>query len=203
MKLPKFMKRFSSKEQESQESQPKEQIVNKTAEEIWYIIRSRNYQWDNFNKVVDYIENIIVWVLENDAKLLGLKHDIYKKELWLALMLPWIISEEYFDRQMAKHDPELEDIYQRNQVTRVSTDSLRRYYILRALDEILKISSAEEFGNRNYKIWNVEINSFEDLQHNRILLQNMREKFENYKIPGFKEAVQYAAQNGINTNFYE
>jgi hypothetical protein len=34
MKLPKFMKRFSSKEQESQESQPKEQIVNKTAEEI-------------------------------------------------------------------------------------------------------------------------------------------------------------------------
>ena len=197
------MKRFSSKEQESQESQPKEQIVNKTAEEIWYIIRSRNYQWDNFNKVVDYIENIIVWVLENDAKLLGLKHDIYKKELWLALMLPWIISEEYFDRQMAKHDPELEDIYQRNQVTRVSTDSLRRYYILKALDEILKISSAEEFGNRNYKIWNVEINSFEDLQHNRILLQNMREKFENYKIPGFKEAVQYAAQNGINTNFYE
>lgn len=203
MKLPKFMKRFSSKEQESQESQPKEQIVNKTAEEIWYIIRSRNYQWDNFNKVVDYIENIIVWVLENDAKLLGLKHDIYKKELWLALMLPWIISEEYFDRQMAKHDPELEDIYQRNQVTRVSTDSLRRYYILKALDEILKISSAEEFGNRNYKIWNVEINSFEDLQHNRTLLQNMREEFESYKIPGFKEAVQYAAQNGINTNFYE
>jgi hypothetical protein len=53
---------------------------------------------------------------------------------------------------MAKHDPELEDIYQRNQVTRVSTDSLRRYYILKALDAILKKSSAEEFGNRNYKI---------------------------------------------------
>jgi hypothetical protein len=34
MKLPNFMKRFSSKEQEKQEIQPKEKIENKTAEEI-------------------------------------------------------------------------------------------------------------------------------------------------------------------------
>ena len=202
MKLPNFMKRFSSKEQEKQKNQPKEKIENKTAEEIWNIIRSRNYQWDNFNKVVNYIESIIVWVLENDAKLCGLRQKVYTKELWLALMLPWFFGEEYFNKQMAKHDPELEDIHQRNQVTRVSTDSLRRYYILKALNEILKISSTEEFGDKNYKIWKLEINSFEDLEQNRAKLQTMRESFENYDIPWYKEAVEYAAQNGINTNFY-
>ena len=202
MHFPNFMKRFSSWKQERQEVQPKEKIENKTALEIWKIIRSRNYQWENFNKVVGYIENIIVWVLENDVNLLGLKHKVYTKELWVALMLPWIFGEEYLNSQIAKHDPQIEDIHQRNQVTRVSTDSLRRHYILKALDEILKISSAEEFWDKNYKIWDLEINSFEDLEQNRVQLQNIREKFENYDIPGFKEAVEYAAQNGINTNFY-
>jgi hypothetical protein len=79
---------------------------------------------------------------------------------------------------------------------------LRRYYILKVLDEILKISSTEEFGDKNYKIWKLEINSFEDLEQNRAKLQTMRESFENYDIPWYKEAVEYAAQNGINTNFY-
>ena len=202
MKLPNFLKKLSSWKQEKQEVNPKEKVGNKTAEEIWYIIRNWNYQWENFNKVVDYIENIIVWILENDVKLLGLKHKVYTKELWLALMLPWIFGEEYFNSQISKHDPEIEDMHQRNQVTRVSTDSLRRYYILKALNEILRISSEEEFGDRNYKIWDLEINSFEDLEQNRTLLENIHEKFENYDIPWFKEAVEYAAQNGVNTNFY-
>lgn len=73
---------------------------------------------------------------------------------------------------------------------------------MQALNEILKISSIEKFWNRNYKIWNIEINSFEDLQQHRNELEGMRDKWENYEIPGYKEAIEYAAENGINTNFY-
>ena len=202
MKLPNFMKRFTSREQERDNSQSREKVVNNAAREIWKIIHSWNYQWENFNKVVNYIENIIVWVLENDVKLHVIRQKVYTKELWLALMLPWFFGEEYFESQAKKHDSKIDDMYQRNQVTRVSTDSLRRHFILKALDEILKISSVEEFWDKNYKIWDIEINTFEDLEQHRAELQDMREKFENYDIPGFKEAVQYAAQNGINTNFY-
>ena len=201
MNLPNFMKRFSSWKQKEKEVQPKK-IENKTAEEIWNIIRSWNYQWENFNKVVDYIENIIVGILENDVKILRLKRGIYTKNLWLALTLPWFFGEEYFNSQIKKQDPEIEDMLQRNQVTRVSTDSLRRYFIVKALEEILKISSAEEFWNKKYKIWNIEINSFGDLEQYRTELKNMHEKFVNYDIPWFKDAVEYAARNGINTNFY-
>ncbi len=201
MKLPKFLKRFWSKEKVDKNIQS-ENVVNKTTQEIWNIIRDWNIQWENFNKVVDYIENIIVWVLENDLKLLGLRRKVYMKELWVAMMLPWNFGEEYFDSQIAKHDPEMDDMHQRNQVTRVSTDSLRRHFTLEALDEILKISSVEEFWDRNYKIWEMEINSFDGLEQHRAELQKMYEDFKNYEIPGYKEAVQYAAKNKINTNFY-
>lgn len=201
MKLPKFLKRFDSKEKMDQNTHS-ENVVNKTTQEIWNIIRDWNIQWENFNKVVEYIEKIILWVLENDVELLGLRHKMYTKNLWLALMMPWFMGEEYFNSQMEKQDPELMDMYNKNQVTRVSTDSLRRYFILKSLDKLLKISSAEEFWDKNYKIWNVEINSFEDLEQHRVELEKMRDDFENYKIPGYKEAVQYAAKNKINTNFY-
>jgi hypothetical protein len=62
-------------------------------------------------------------------------------------------------------------MYNKNIVTKVSTDSLRRHIILKALDWILKISSVEEFGENHYKIWNIEINSFEDLEKNRVQLK--------------------------------
>lgn len=201
MKLPKFLERFWSKEKVNKNIQY-ENVVNKTTQEIWKIIRDWNIQWENFNKVVDYIEKIILWVLENDVELLGLRHKVYTKNLWLALMMPWFMGEEYFNSQKEKHDPELLDMYNKNQVTRVSTDSLRRYFILKSLDKLLKISSVEDFWDGNYKIWDIEINSFEDLEKNREKLQDMYKKWKNYDIPWYKEAVEYAAQNGINTNFY-
>ena len=201
MKLPNFLKRFWSKEKVDKNTQP-ENITNHTAQEIWNIIRSWNIQWENFNKVVDYIENIILWVLKSDVELLDLRCKIYTKNLRLALIMPLFIGEEYFNGQMDKADPELLDIFNKNQVTRVSTDSLRRYFILKSLDKILKIASVDDFWDGNYKIWDIEINSFEDLEKHREKLQDMYEEWENYNIPWYREAVEYAAQNGINTNFY-
>ena len=60
MKLPNFMKRFwnRNKEQWEKNTHPREEVVNKTAEEIWNIIRSWNFQWENFKKTVNYIESI-------------------------------------------------------------------------------------------------------------------------------------------------
>ena len=200
MKLPNFMKRFwnRNKEQWEKNTHPREEVVNKTAEEIWNIIRSWNFQWENFNKTVNYIESIIVWILENDAKLMNLERVYYTGKLSLALNFPPFISTE----DLEKEDPEIREMYNKNRVTRVSTDSLRRHVILKALDGILKISSVEEFGKKHYKIWDIEINSFEDLEKNRTQLQKMYEDFENYNIPWYKEAVEYAAKNGIKTNFY-
>lgn len=201
MKLTDFLKRFTRREQEKKNSWPREKVENNTAQEIWNIIRDWNIQWENFNKVVDYIQKIILWVFESNVELLGLRCKIYTENLGLALMIPFI-GEEYFKRQMDKTDSELLDMYNENQVTRVSTDSLRRYFILKSLDKLLKISSVEDFWDCNYKIWNIEINSFEDLEKNRGKLQDMREKWENYNIPWFKQAVEYAAKKGIDTKFY-
>lgn len=197
MKLPKFLKRFDSKEKMDQNTHS-ENVVNKTAQEIWNIIRDWNIQWENFNKVVDYIEKIIFWVLENDVKLLSLQQVYHEKQLSLALAFPFFISPE----DLEEEDPKIIKMYNKNQVTRVSTDSLRRYFILKSLDKLLKISSVEDFWDCNYKIWDIEINSFEDLEKNREKLQDMCEKWKNYDIPWYKEAVEFAAQNKINTNFY-
>ena len=197
MKLPKFLKRFDSKEKMDQNTHS-ENVVNKTAQEIWNIIRDWNIQWENFNKVVDYIEKIIFWVLENDVKLLSLQQVYHEKQLSLALAFPFFISPE----DLEKEDPKIIKMYNKNQVTRVSTDSLRRYFILKSLDKLLKISSVEDFWDCNYKIWDIEINQFEDLEKNREKLQDMYEKWKNYDIPWYKEAVEFAAQNKINTNFY-
>lgn len=197
MKLPNFLKRFWSKEKVDK-NMKFENIVNQTAQEIWNIIRDWNIQWENFNKVVDYIEKIIFWVFENDVKLLSLQQVYHEKQLSLALAFPFFISPE----DLEKEDPEIIEMYNKNQVTRVSTDSLRRYFILKSLDKLLKISSVEDFWDCNYKIWDIEINQFEDLEKNREKLQDMYEKWKNYDIPWYKEAVEYAAQNGINTNFY-
>ena len=98
------MKRFDSKEKMDQNTHS-ENVVNKTTQEIWNIIRDWNIQWENFNKVVEYIEKIILWVLENDVELLGLRHKMYTRNLWLALMMPWFMGEEYFNSQMEKQDP--------------------------------------------------------------------------------------------------
>lgn len=197
MKLPKFLKRFDSKEKMDQNTHS-ENVVNKTAQEIWNIIRDWNIQWENFNKVVDYIEKIIFWVFENDVKLLSLQQVYHEKQLSLALAFPFFISPE----DLEKEDPEIIEMYNKNQVTRVSTDSLRRYFILKSLDKLLKISSVKDFWDCNYKIWDIEINQFEDLEKNREKLQDMYEKWKNYDIPWYKEAVEFAAQNKINTNFY-
>lgn len=198
MKLPNFMRK-KSKEQEKTEAAHREKVVDDTAKKIWNIIRYGNCQWENFNKAVWYLEKLIVESLDLDVNVLKVSHSVYSKKLALALTFPWFSFWEDFD----KTDPRLEEIQKKNRVDRVSIDSLRRHYILQALNEILKISSAEKFWNRNYKIWNIEINSFEDLEQHRAELENMRDKRENYNIPGFKEAVEYAAQKGINTNFYE
>lgn len=191
------MKRFS-RGWEKNDGHPREKVINQTTQEVANIIKSENYQWENFNKVVGYIESIIVWVLENDVKLLNLQQVHHANQLSLALAFPFFISSEGLE----KEDPEIIEMYNKNLVTRVSMDSLRKNVILKALDGILKISSEEEFWDKNYKIWNIEINSFEDLEQHRVELQKMREDFESYEIPGYKEAVQYAAENGINTNFY-
>lgn len=191
------MKRFS-RGWEKNDGHPREKVINQTTQEVANIIKSENYQWENFNKVVGYIESIIVWVLENDVKLLNLQQVHHANQLSLALAFPFFISSE----DLEKEDPKIIEMYNKNLVTRVSMDSLRKNVILKALDGILKISSAEEFWDKNYKIWNIEINSFEDLEQHRVELQKMREDFESYEIPGYKEAVQYAAENGINTNFY-
>ena len=191
--------RKKSKEQEKTEAAHREKVVDDTAKKIWNIIRYGNCQWENFNKAVWYLEKLIVESLDLDVNVLKVSHSVYSKKLALALTFPWFSFWEDFD----KTDPRLEEIQKKNRVDRVSIDSLRRHYILQALNEILKISSAEKFWNRNYKIWNIEINSFEDLEQHRAELENMRDKRENYNIPGFKEAVEYAAQKGINTNFYE
>ena len=191
------MKRFGSKEKMDQNTHS-ENVVNKTAQEIWNIIRDWNIQWENFNKVVDHIEKIIFWVFENDVKLLSLQQVYHEKQLSLALAFPFFISPE----DLEKEDPEIIEMYNKNQVTRVSTDSLRRYFILKSLDKLLKILSVKDFWDCNYKIWDIEINQFEDLEKNREKLQDMYEKWKNYDIPWYKEAVEYAAQNKINTNFY-
>lgn len=198
MKLPSFMKRFWNKEKWEKNTQSREEVVNKTAEEIWNIIRSWNFQWENFNKTVNYIESIIVWILENDAKLMNLERIYYTEKLSLALSFPLLVPTE----DLKKENPEIREMYNKNLVTRVSTDSLRRHVILKALDGLLKISSREEFWERYYKIWDIEINSFEDLEKSRAQLQKLYEDFENYDIPWYKEAVEYAAKNGIKTNFY-
>lgn len=192
------MKRFWNKEKWEKNTQPREEVVNKTAEEIWNIIRSWNFQWENFNKTVNYIESIIVWILENDAKLMNLERIYYTEKLSLALSFPLLVPTE----DLKKENPEIREMYNKNLVTRVSTDSLRRHVILKALDGLLKISSREEFWERYYKIWDIEINSFEDLEKSRAQLQKLYEDFENYDIPWYKEAVEYAAKNGIKTNFY-
>ena len=192
------MKRFWNKEKWEKNTQSREEVVNKTAEEIWNIIRSWNFQWENFNKTVNYIESIIVWILENDAKLMNLERIYYTEKLSLALSFPLLVPTE----DLKKENPEIREMYNKNLVTRVSTDSLRRHVILKALDGLLKISSREEFWERYYKIWDIEINSFEDLEKSRAQLQKLYEDFENYDIPWYKEAVEYAAKNGIKTNFY-
>ena len=145
-----------------------------------------------------YIESIIVWILENDVKLLNLQQVYHEKQLSLALAFPFFISPE----DLGKEDPEIGEMYDKNRVMRVSTDSLRRYVVLKTLDGILKISSAEEFGEKYYKIWDIEVNSFEDLEKNRGSLLEMYEKWKNYDIPWYTEAVEYAAKNGINAKFY-
>ena len=151
------MKRFS-RGWEKNDGHPREKVINQTTQEVANIIKSENYQWENFNKVVGYIESIIVWVLENDVKLLNLQQVHHANQLSLALAFPFFISSE----DLEKEDPEIIEMYNKNLVTRVSMDSLRKNVILKALDGILKISSAEEFWDKNYKIWNIEINSFED-----------------------------------------
>lgn len=201
MKFPNFMKRFWFKEQKKETVNPREEILDKTQEEIKNIIESWNYQWENFNKIVGYIEDIIVWIFKLNMSINTSRLEVYQKNLWLALLMPWFMAEEYFNHA-TKDDADFKDIWDKNQVTRVSVDSLRRDIVLKVLDEILKISSSEEFWYKNYKIWKIEINSFEDLQQHREELENMYEKFENYDIPWYKEAVEYAAKNGINTIFY-
>ena len=171
------MKRFS-RGWEKNDGKKKKKVINQTTQEVANIIKSENYQWENFNKVVGYIESIIVWVLENDVKLLNLQQVHHANQLSLALAFPFFISSEGLE----KEDPEIIEMYNKNLVTRVSMDSLRKNVILKALDGILKISSEEEFWDKNYKIWNIEINSFEDLEQHRVELQKMREDFESYEI---------------------
>ena len=124
--------------------------------------------------------------------------DLIPKQIALALACPFFIYEGCF----TKVDSDFDEITKNNLVTRASTDSLRRHIVLKVLDEILSISSVEDFWDKKYKIWNLEINSYEDLQQNREKLENMRESWENYDIPWFKEAVKYAAEKGISTTFY-
>jgi hypothetical protein len=94
--------------------------------------------------VVDYLQNLIVKTLDLDVKTMASSRVIASKNLVFALSFPWFISQDFIDK-LGKPDPELEEMWESNQVTRVSTDSLRRYVILQALDEILKISSEVEF----------------------------------------------------------
>jgi hypothetical protein len=74
--------------------------------------------------------------------------------------------------------------------------------VLQVLDEILN-SSEQDFWDKTYKIWTLEINSYQDLQEKRGELIALRNKWQEYKIPWFQQAVEYAARRQMNTNFYE
>ena len=200
MGLKDFMKRFWNR-LDNKENGSIEEVTSPMSEEIWKIINSNNYQWENFNKVVSHLENFILKTFGIEVQALKASYEVYSKKVFLALNSPLsllFVSEEFFN----KDDIWLEKISGELLVDRVQVDSLGRHYIIQALNEILNISSAEEFGDRNYKIWDIEINSFEDLEQHRAELENMREKRESYNIPGFKEAVEYAAKNGIGGTFY-
>lgn len=184
-----MIRRFCSKEQSTEDNKPKETIVHQTTEEIWKIIHSWDYQWENFNKVILELESFLFRILKLDTDLQELECETISGAMNSPIFPLGKILR-------------LDDDILENQVTRVSVDSLRRYYILNALDEILKISSVEEFWDRNYKIWDIEITSYADLEQNREELKKLHDRFENYEIPWFKEAVKYAAENKIATNFY-
>ncbi len=194
------MKRFWNRS-DNKENGSIEEVTSPTSEEIWKIIKSNNYQWENFNKVVSHLENFIAKTFGIELRALETSCEVFSEKISLVLNQPWLslfVSEEFFN----KDDIWLEKISGELLVDRVQVDSLRRHYVIQALNEILNISSAEEFGDRSYKIWDIEINSFEDLEQHRVELENMREKRESYNIPGFKEAVEYAAKNGIGGIFY-
>lgn len=202
MKLPKFLNAFRKNDNHSEKPQQVNDEISKTRNEVLQIIKEKNFQWDNFNKVISHVESILVWILSNEVRLEGLKVDIQKANIGVALALPWFLSEMYLEKRVHSRDPELDEIGNKNLVLRVSTDSYRRHLVLQVLDEILN-SSEQDFWDKTYKIWTLEINSYQDLQEKRGELIALRNKWQEYKIPWFQQAVEYAAKHQMNTNFYE
>ena len=184
---------------ESQKNpQPTKSVVDNKRNEIAEIINSWNFQWENFNKVIQKLTELIISTIDLDFKVAKSNINITLEKISFALTFPFFVSEEYFDKDSFEFDK----MWQENNVTRVSTDTLRVSIILKTLNEILNIDSAENFWDRNYKIWDIEINSYEDLEQHRKELQSLYNRYENYNIPRYKEAVEYAAKNGISTTFY-
>lgn len=192
----KFKKKSWAESQKNH--QPIESAINNKRNEIAEIINSWNFQWENFNKVIERLTELIMSTIDLDLKAAEKKLNITSQKIRLALTFPLFVSPEYIDKDYSEFD----EIWQANNVTRVSLDTLRVSIILKTLNEILNIDSVEKFWDRNYKIWDREINSYEDLEQQREELQNLYNKYENHTIPWYKEAVEYAAKNGISTTFY-
>ena len=167
-------------------------------EEIWQIMTTRNFQWDNYNKLVKWINQDISLLLEWEA-VSSLLWVCCAEELWSALSeAPFFISEDYANKKMQK----INDKIFRMTSKRVARDSYKKYITLKILDELLKISSSEEFGDRHYKIWDIEINSFEDLQEYRKKLEDLHESTYNYDVPLLKETIDYAEKRWFVVPIY-
>ena len=164
---------------------------------MWQIMTTRNFQWDNYNDLINYIDENIAVILEFESMhwLLCRK---YSDELSSALSeCPFLMSEYTADRKAKK---KLDEHFEMS-ARRVSFQSYKKHATLQILDDLLNISSADEFNNRHYKIWNIEINSFEDLQHHRKELEDLRNKTQNYEIPLLDEVSKWADEKWITVPY--
>lgn len=183
---------------------PKGQVVRDVADKTWQEVRdiiwSRNYEWENFNKVIWYIQDMLLDYFRLNLDVQKSRVEVTSKAIDFTLRCPFggVLIDDYMKNTYSCFD----EMYKRNLVDRVSIDSLRVHIILEVLGKILKISTPEEFWDKKYKIWKIEINSFEDLEKNRADLQKMYDEYDNYEIGGYEEAVKYAAKNGIDATFY-
>lgn len=166
-------------------------------EEILQIMTTRNFQWDNYNKLVKWVNDDLLFLLQ----------------LEMASLFVWVAKATHscafsgvpFSPSQSLVEEEFQNINDKNfkiVLDRVSRDSYKKVVTLKVLSELLKISSSEEFVDRHYKIWDIEINSFEDLQQNREKLENLYDDTQNQEIPFLKEALEYADEKWIIVPIY-
>ena len=166
-------------------------------QEILQIMTARNFQWDNYNKLVKWV---------NDDLSLLLQLEMASLFVWVAKAAhSCAFSGIPFSPSQSLVEEEFQNINDKNfkiVLDRVSRDSYKKAITLKVLSDLLKITSTAEFGDRHYKIWDIEINSFEDLQQNREELENLYNNTQNQEIPFLKEALEYADEKWIIVPIY-